>query len=145
MKTGVISQAVWDRSVNRVLSRTGAAGRGIAFGIHAAGTEPGADVAASASVCTGGVLELPAVMAVVDAVNRVHASGALPAGLLVSLMLPAVSEEKAGEQESGGTGTDSAEGSEEQLRQKVWAGLKTLGFAYVTLDLQGYRTGSMNL
>ncbi len=35
--------------------------------------------------------------------------------------------------------------AEEQLRQKVWAGLKALGFAYVTLDLQGYRTGSMNL
>ncbi len=31
------------------------------------------------------------------------------------------------------------------LREKISARLKTLGFDYVTLDLQGYRTGSMNL
>lgn len=31
------------------------------------------------------------------------------------------------------------------LREKTSARLKTLGFDYVTLDLQGYRTGSMNL
>lgn len=35
--------------------------------------------------------------------------------------------------------------SQDQLRQKVWTGLKAMGFAYVTLDLQGYRTGSMNI
>ncbi len=33
---------------------------------------------------------------------------------------------------------------EEELRGNVVAGLKALGFTYVTLDLQGYRTGSMN-
>lgn len=31
------------------------------------------------------------------------------------------------------------------LREEISARLKTLGFDYVTLDLQGYRTGSMNL
>ncbi|MCX6133660.1 MAG: ATP-dependent sacrificial sulfur transferase LarE [Ignavibacteriales bacterium] len=30
------------------------------------------------------------------------------------------------------------------LREKIVSHFKTLGFAYVTLDLQGYRTGSMN-
>jgi uncharacterized protein len=30
------------------------------------------------------------------------------------------------------------------IRQQVIAGLKKAGFAYVTVDLQGYRTGSMN-
>jgi uncharacterized protein len=30
------------------------------------------------------------------------------------------------------------------LREKIVNQFKTLGFAYVTLDLQGYRTGSMN-
>jgi uncharacterized protein len=30
------------------------------------------------------------------------------------------------------------------LREKIVTHFKTLGFAYVTLDLQGYRTGSMN-
>jgi len=30
------------------------------------------------------------------------------------------------------------------FRQRVVARLKTIGFLYVTLDLQGYRTGSMN-
>jgi uncharacterized protein len=29
-------------------------------------------------------------------------------------------------------------------RQRIVEGLKQLGFTYVTLDLQGYRTGSMN-
>jgi len=33
---------------------------------------------------------------------------------------------------------------DEELRNKIVAHLKTLGFTYVTLDLQGYRTGSMN-
>ena len=32
-----------------------------------------------------------------------------------------------------------------KLREKISARLKTLGFEYVTLDLQGYRVGSMNL
>jgi uncharacterized protein len=30
------------------------------------------------------------------------------------------------------------------LREKIVSQFKSLGFAYVTLDLQGYRTGSMN-
>jgi len=33
---------------------------------------------------------------------------------------------------------------EEDLRKKIISKLKQLGFIYVTLDLQGYRTGSMN-
>lgn len=33
---------------------------------------------------------------------------------------------------------------EENTRQRVYASLKALGFTYVTLDLAGYRTGSMN-
>jgi len=33
---------------------------------------------------------------------------------------------------------------DDELREKVVARLKELGFTYVTLDLQGYRTGSMN-
>lgn len=33
---------------------------------------------------------------------------------------------------------------EDGLRQELVARLKSLGFTYVTLDLQGYRTGSMN-
>ncbi|MBA7560904.1 ATP-dependent sacrificial sulfur transferase LarE [Candidatus Atribacteria bacterium 1244-E10-H5-B2] len=33
---------------------------------------------------------------------------------------------------------------EEDLRKKIISKLKQLGFVYVTLDLQGYRTGSMN-
>ena len=33
---------------------------------------------------------------------------------------------------------------EDEVRQKIVAGLKDLGFTYVTVDLQGYRTGSMN-
>ena len=33
---------------------------------------------------------------------------------------------------------------EEDLRKKIISKLKRLGFIYVTLDLQGYRTGSMN-
>jgi uncharacterized protein len=32
----------------------------------------------------------------------------------------------------------------DETRQKIVSELKTLGFIYVTLDLQGYRTGSMN-
>ena len=31
-----------------------------------------------------------------------------------------------------------------KLREKISARLKSLGFDYVTLDLQGYRVGSMN-
>ncbi|NQT06242.1 MAG: TIGR00268 family protein, partial [Candidatus Omnitrophica bacterium] len=30
------------------------------------------------------------------------------------------------------------------IRNKVTKKLKALGFIYITLDLQGYRTGSMN-
>ena len=30
------------------------------------------------------------------------------------------------------------------LREKIVSHFKSLGFAYVTLDLQGYRSGSMN-
>jgi uncharacterized protein len=33
---------------------------------------------------------------------------------------------------------------ENELREKIVSHLKMLGFTYVTLDLQGYRTGSMN-
>jgi uncharacterized protein len=33
---------------------------------------------------------------------------------------------------------------EPSLRENVVRQLKELGFIYVTLDLQGYRTGSMN-
>ena len=32
----------------------------------------------------------------------------------------------------------------EPVRTKVYSTLKALGFAYVTMDLSGYRTGSMN-
>lgn len=34
--------------------------------------------------------------------------------------------------------------AEEPMREKIVAQLKGIGFAYVALDLQGYRTGSMN-
>ena len=34
---------------------------------------------------------------------------------------------------------------EDSIRNKIIKRLKGLGFSYVTLDLQGYRTGSMNL
>jgi uncharacterized protein len=34
--------------------------------------------------------------------------------------------------------------TEEHRRQELVRGLKALGFAYVTLDLEGYRSGSMN-
>ncbi len=34
--------------------------------------------------------------------------------------------------------------TEEPIRTKVYTTLKALGFAYVTMDLSGYRTGSMN-
>lgn len=33
---------------------------------------------------------------------------------------------------------------EEDIRQRIYTRLKALGFTYVTLDLGGYRTGSMN-
>ncbi len=33
---------------------------------------------------------------------------------------------------------------DEKLRKKIYAKLKGLGFTYVTIDLMGYRTGSMN-
>lgn len=33
---------------------------------------------------------------------------------------------------------------EEKVRENVVTALKTMGFSYVSLDLQGYRTGSMN-
>ncbi len=32
----------------------------------------------------------------------------------------------------------------EAFREDIYTKLKTLGYAYVTLDLMGYRTGSMN-
>lgn len=32
----------------------------------------------------------------------------------------------------------------EEVREKVYGQLKSLGFSYVTMDLMGYRTGSMN-
>lgn len=34
--------------------------------------------------------------------------------------------------------------SDHDLRQKIISGLKELGYRYITLDLEGYRTGSMN-
>ena len=33
---------------------------------------------------------------------------------------------------------------QDEIRTKVYDALKDLGFSYVTLDLKGYRTGSMN-
>ena len=33
---------------------------------------------------------------------------------------------------------------QEQTREKIYIELKKLGFSYVTLDIKGYRTGSMN-
>jgi uncharacterized protein len=33
---------------------------------------------------------------------------------------------------------------EPAMREKITQALKGFGFTYVTLDLQGYRTGSMN-
>ena len=33
---------------------------------------------------------------------------------------------------------------EEPMRSTIYKGLKAAGFSYVALDLQGYRTGSMN-
>ena len=33
---------------------------------------------------------------------------------------------------------------QEDIRTKIYDSLKALGFSYVTLDLKGYRTGSMN-
>ena len=33
---------------------------------------------------------------------------------------------------------------QEKTREKIYDELKKLGFSYVTLDLKGYRTGSMN-
>ena len=33
---------------------------------------------------------------------------------------------------------------EEDVRERLVTSLKQYGFSYVTLDLQGYRTGSMN-
>ncbi|MEE9365697.1 MAG: hypothetical protein V3W44_03325, partial [Dehalococcoidales bacterium] len=32
----------------------------------------------------------------------------------------------------------------EQTRQKVTTGLKALGFKFITIDLEGFRTGSLN-
>jgi len=37
-----------------------------------------------------------------------------------------------------------SEAIEPKRRQRIVSGLKELGFAYVTIDLEGYRTGSMN-
>jgi len=40
--------------------------------------------------------------------------------------------------------SDLARFAQEELRSQVTRRLKELGFAYVTLDLEGYRTGSLN-
>ena len=34
--------------------------------------------------------------------------------------------------------------AERDVRERITAALRSYGFAYVALDLQGYRTGSMN-
>jgi len=34
--------------------------------------------------------------------------------------------------------------AESGLRERVLAGMKELGFTYVTVDLEGYRTGALN-
>lgn len=39
---------------------------------------------------------------------------------------------------------DIAHVTEEENRKKIWKKFKEIGFSYVTVDLQGYRTGSMN-
>ena len=39
---------------------------------------------------------------------------------------------------------DFAKILQDKTREKIFAELKSFGFDYVTLDLQGYRTGSMN-
>lgn len=39
---------------------------------------------------------------------------------------------------------DFAQIIQEDIRTKIYDSLKALGFSYVTLDLKGYRTGSMN-
>ena len=31
-----------------------------------------------------------------------------------------------------------------KMREELYASIKALGFSYVTMDLQGYRTGRMN-
>lgn len=41
-------------------------------------------------------------------------------------------------------GVDSTKLMEENTRSLVYKTLQMLGFSYVTLDLGGYRTGSMN-
>ena len=33
---------------------------------------------------------------------------------------------------------------EEETRSKVYDALKSFGFSYISIDLKGYRTGSMN-
>jgi uncharacterized protein len=40
--------------------------------------------------------------------------------------------------------TDMARVLQDDARQKIVAGMKALGYLYVTLDLAGYRTGSLN-
>ena len=39
---------------------------------------------------------------------------------------------------------DIAHVTEEENRKKIWKKFKEIGFSYVTVDLQGYLTGSMN-
>jgi ATP-utilizing enzymes of the PP-loop superfamily len=39
---------------------------------------------------------------------------------------------------------DLARLADPALRERVLAGIKTLGYRYVTLDLEGFRSGSMN-
>ena len=34
---------------------------------------------------------------------------------------------------------------DEKFREEVWEKLLSLGFSHVSLDLKGYRTGSMNV
>jgi len=41
-------------------------------------------------------------------------------------------------------GAELARVMENNLRQEIVAALKGVGFRYVTLDLEGYRSGSMN-
>jgi len=33
---------------------------------------------------------------------------------------------------------------EENMRQKIIAALKNIGYRYITVDIEGYRSGSMN-
>jgi uncharacterized protein len=39
---------------------------------------------------------------------------------------------------------EMARALEAEVAEAIVSGLKTIGYRYVTLDLQGYRTGSLN-